>query len=81
MGLDTDGGNNAGDSGMTVDTVESNDDSMMGDDASMTNTSESSDSLDHDLSDHSGFKHKGHFHHPLESRYSGTNSENLHGDT
>ena len=36
-------------------------------------------SLDHELSDHSGFKHK--FHHPLESRYSGTASENLGGDT
>ena len=36
-------------------------------------------SIDHELSDHSGFKHK--FHHPLESRYSGTASENLGGDT
>ena len=35
--------------------------------------------MDHSLSDHSGHKHK--FHHPLESRYSGTASENLHGDT
>ena len=47
-----------------------------------SSTSSTSDvSLDHDLSDHSGFKHKGHFHHPLESRYSGTNSENLWRDT
>ena len=46
-----------------------------------TGTSVSTASLSHDLSDHSGFKHKGHFHHPLESRYSDTNSENLHGDT
>ena len=44
-------------------------------------TSASDVSLDHDLSDHSGFKHKGHFHDPLESRYSGTNSENLWRDT
>ena len=35
-------------------------------------------SYDH-LSDHSGFQHK--FDHPLESRYSGTVSENLGGDT
>ena len=47
----------------------------------MTSSEASEESLDHDLSDHSGFKHKGHFHHPLESRYSGTNSENLDGDT
>ena len=36
-------------------------------------------SLDHDLSDHSGFKH-GQLH-ADESRYSGTQSENIHGDT
>ena len=36
-------------------------------------------SLSHDLSDHSGYKH--HFRDPLESRYSGTNSDNLSGDT
>ena len=42
-------------------------------------TSQSSASLTHDLSDHSGFKHKhGHFDHPLESRYSGTDSESWH---
>ena len=42
-------------------------------------TSASTDSLDHSLSDHSGFKHKhGHFDHPLESRYSGTDSESWH---
>ena len=80
MGM-TDDGSASGDggSGFTVTTPES-----AGPDV---NTSESSESeasdmsLDHDLSDHSGFKHKGHFHHPLESRYSGTNSENLDGDT
>ena len=44
-------------------------------------TSVSTVSLDHDLSDHDGFKHKGHFHHPLESRYSETDSENLWRDT
>lgn len=48
---------------------------------SSTSTETSVASLDHDLSDHSGFKHKGHFHHPLESRYSNTDSENLDGDT
>ena len=36
-------------------------------------------SLSHDLSDHSGYKH--YFKDPLESRYSGTNSDNLLGDT
>ena len=44
-------------------------------------TSASTVSLDHDLSDHAGFKHKGHFDHPLESRYSETDSENLWRDT
>lgn len=44
-------------------------------------TETSTVSLSHDLSDHDGFKHKGHFHHPLESRYSETNSENLWRDT
>ena len=39
----------------------------------------SSVSVDHSLSDHSGFKFK--HHHPDESRYSDTNSENLHGDS
>ena len=39
----------------------------------------SSVSVDHSLSDHSGFKFK--HRHPDESRYSGTNSENPHGDT
>ena len=47
--------------------------------ASSDSSADSEDSLDHDLSDHSGFKHK--FHHPLESRYSSTASENLGGDT
>ena len=42
-------------------------------------TSASTASLDHGLSDHSGFKHKhGHFDHQLESRYSGTDSESWH---
>ena len=36
-------------------------------------------SLSHDLSDHSGYKH--HSSDLLESRYSGTNSDNLSGDT
>ena len=48
---------------------------------SPSDTEPSIESLDHDLSDHSGFKHKGHFHHPIESRYSNTNSENFDGDT
>ena len=69
-----------GGSGFTMDTVESVGTSNGVD--SVSSASEASvASLDHDLSDHSGFKHKGHFHHPLESRYSGTNSENLDGDT
>ena len=50
-----------------------------GDAGNESMTSNSTESLDHDLSDHSGFKHKhGHFHHPLESRYSGTDSESWH---
>ena len=36
-------------------------------------------SVSHDLSDHSGYKH--YFRDSLESRYSGTNSDNLLGDT
>ena len=36
-------------------------------------------SLSHDLSDHSGFKYF--FRDSLESRYSGTDSDNLLGDT
>ena len=47
--------------------------------ASSDSSADSEDSLDHDLSNHSGFKHK--FHHPLESRYSDTASENFGGDT
>ena len=43
-------------------------------------TSDSTESLDHGLIDHSGFKH-GHFHHPFESRYSGSESENHWRDT
>ena len=80
MGMTDDGAvADDGGSGFTMDTVESADPS---DGNSVSSASEMSvASLDHDLSDHSGFKHKGHFHHPLESRYSGTNSENLDGDT
>ena len=76
MGMTDDGAATGDDmSGFTVETTESAG-------ASSVSSSEASvASLDHDLSDHSGFKHKGHFHHPLESRYSGTNSENLDGDT
>ena len=80
MGM-TDDGSQADDggSGFTVETMESAGPDV---NTSESSASEASDmSLDHDLSDHSGFKHKGHFHHPLESRYSGTNSENLDGDT
>ena len=81
MGM-TDDGSQADDggSGFTMETVESGGDSLNGT-QSVTSTEESEESLDHDLSDHSGFKHKGHFHDPLESRYSGTHSENLDGDT
>ena len=39
-------------------------------------TTVSAASLSHDLDDHSGFKFKGHLHHPMESRYSDTESEN-----
>ena len=80
MGM-TDDGSQADDggSGFTVETMESAGPDV---NTSESSASEASDmSLDHDLSDHSGFKHKGHFHHPLESRYSGTDSENLDGDT
>lgn len=76
MGMTDDGAATGDDdSGFTVETTESAGSS------SVSSTEMSVASLDHDLSDHSGFKHKGHFHHPLESRYSGTNSENLDGDT
>ena len=64
----------AGDSGMTGSDLSDSEGSPSSDSSAL-----SEDSLDHDLSDHSAFKHK--FHHPLESRYSGTASENLHGDT
>ena len=50
-------------------------------DGASSATSASSASLSHDLSNHSGFKYKHHFHHPLESRYSGTDSESSGGDT
>ena len=57
--------------------MESDSEGLASSDSSMM----SDQSLDHSLSDHSGFKHK--FHHPLESRYSGTvgGSENADGDT
>ena len=81
MGMTDDGAASGdGGSGFTVETMESGGASD-GDDSVSSASELSVASLDHDLSDHSGFKHKGHFHHPLESRYSGTNSENLDGDT
>ena len=70
-----DGMGEAGDSGMTGSDLSDSEDGEMSSDSSAMSEA----SLDHDLSDHSGHKHK--FHHPLESRYSGTASENLHGDT
>ena len=81
MGM-TDDGAAPGDgmSGFTVETMES-DASSNGSDSDSSASEASVMSLDHDLSDHSGFKHKGHFHHPLESSYSNTHSENLDGDT
>ena len=53
----------------------------MSENGEMSSDSEvdSSTSIDHS---HEEFGHgKGHFHHPLESRYSHTNSSNRHGDT
>ena len=78
--MSDDGMGNAGDSGMTM-SVNSMSEPTAGGAAvpSSDSSGMSSSSLSHDLSDHSGFKHK--FHHPLESRYSDTVSENLHGDT
>ena len=76
MGMTDDGlAADDGGSGMTG-SVESDSEGVLSSDSSAL----SEQSLSHDLSDHSGFKH-GKFHHPLESRYSGTESENLHGDT
>ena len=63
-----------GGSGMTG-SDESDSEGVLSSDSS----DDSSASVDHSLSDHSGFKHK--HHHPEESRYSGTNSLNLHGDS
>lgn len=81
MGMTDDGSMmDDGGSGFTIETTESAGASA-GMNQSSTSSEESEESLDHDLSDHSGFKHKGHFHDPLESRYSGTHSENLDGDT
>ena len=74
LGMTDDGMGAAGDSGMTGSDLSDSEGVLSSDSSAM-----SSVSLDHDLSDHSGHKHK--FHHPLESRYSGTASENLHGDT
>ena len=72
------------DDGMAMDDVNSgftgSDESDSEGSLSSDSSADSLNSLDHDLSDHSGFKH-GKFHHPLESRYSGTASENPHGDT
>ena len=73
--MSDDGAGMAGDSGMTGSDL-SDSEGVMSSDSS----ADSEASLSHDLSDHSGFKH-GKFHHPLESRYSGTASENLNGDT
>ena len=73
---------------MTDDEVAADDggSGMTGSDESDSEGSLSSDSsagssvsVDHSLSDHSGFKFKN--LHPDESRYSGRNSENLHGDS
>ena len=53
----------------------------MSENGEMSSDSEpdSSTSIDHS---HEEFGHgKGHFHHPLESHYSHTNSSNRHGDT
>ena len=74
QGLTDDGVGAAGDSGFTGSDLSDSEGV-----ASSDSSADSSNSLDHDLSDHSGFKHK--FHHPLESRYSETASENLGGDT
>ena len=74
LGLSDDGMGAAGDSGFTGSDLSDSEGVLSSDSSAL-----SSVSLDHDLSDHSGHKHK--FHHPLESRYSGTASENLHGDT
>ena len=72
--MSDDGAGMAGDSGMTGSDLSDSEGVMSSDSSAL-----SEDSLDHSLSDHSGHKHK--FHHPLESRYSSTVSENLHGDT
>ena len=64
-----------------LNTDNSPDTRSVSENGSMSSDSEadSSTSLDHS---HSEFRHgKAHFHHPLESRYSQTNSENLRGDT
>ena len=74
QGLTDDGAGATGDSGFTGSDLSDSEGV-----ASSDSSADSSNSLDHDLSDHSGFKHK--FHHPLESRYSDTASENLGGDT
>ena len=76
-----DGMGNTGDSGATASENSRSEPAGGGTPVASADSSALSEaSLDHDLSDHSGFKH-GKFHHPLESRYSGTASENLNGDT
>ena len=74
----TDDGSRSGDggSGFTGSGVSATEDAA----PSSNSSALSEQSLDHDLSDHSGYKH-GHFHHPLESRRSGTASSNQSGDT
>ena len=80
LGNTDDGMGATGDSGFTGSVNSMSESGLEGAAAASSDSSGmSSVSLSHDLSDHSGFKHK--FHHPLESRYSGTASENLHGDT
>ena len=63
-----------GGSGMTGSDESDSEGSLSSDSSAL-----SSVSLDHSLSDHSGFMKK--HHQTGESRYSGTASENLHGDT
>ena len=75
LGMTDDGNGDPGDSGNTM-----SDESDSEGSASSDSSALSEQSLDHDLSDHSGYKH-GHFHHPLESRRSGTASSNRSGDT
>ena len=66
---------NDGGSGESDSDLSASEDGVVSSDTS----NDSSISLSHSLSDHSGFKFKN--QHPDESRYSGTASENLHGFT